>query len=104
MKRRRLRTESLKTPTMGGAAAIAADTSSSAAATIPVVGTAAAALAALIIEPIFAKSVTAAVIISGAVITYDIPHLRAARDNPVAGWRLVLHRSYAESKPPRGLI
>jgi hypothetical protein len=38
---------------------------------------AAAAWAALTFEPILAKSVAADVIISGAAITYDIPHLQA---------------------------
>ncbi len=51
---------------------MAADTSSAPAASTPVVGAAAAAFAPLSIEPIFAKSPAAAVIISGAAITYDM--------------------------------
>ena len=51
---------------------MAADTSSPAAASTPVVGAAAAAFAALIVEPIFAKSVAAAITMSGAAITNDI--------------------------------
>jgi hypothetical protein len=39
-------------------------------------------LAALIVEPMLAKSVVTAVIISGAAITYDIPHLQAALGQP----------------------
>jgi hypothetical protein len=61
---------------------MAADTSSSAATTIPVVRVAAAALAALTVEAILAKSVAAEVIISGAAITYDIPHLPPAYHDP----------------------
>src|SRR6516225_6759063 len=81
---------------------MAADTSSSAAASTPVVGAAAAAFAAVSAEPMLDRSVAAAVIISGAAITYDIPHLQAARDNPAAGWRSVTRRSYAESGHHRG--
>ncbi|CKU42370.1 Uncharacterised protein [Mycobacterium tuberculosis] len=44
-------------------------------------GPAAAALAALIDDPMFAKSVAAAAITSGAAITNDIPHLRPAQHN-----------------------
>ncbi len=51
------------------------------AARIPIVGPAAAALAALIDDPMFAKSVAAAAITSGAAITNDIPHLRPAQHN-----------------------
>src|ERR1700677_2006254 len=54
---------------------MAADTSSAPAARTPVVGAAAAALAALIVDPIFAKSEAAAVTNSGAAITKDIPNL-----------------------------
>src|ERR1700751_2446464 len=51
---------------------MAADTSSSAAASTPVVWVAAAAWAALSVEPIFARSVAAVVISSGAAIKLDI--------------------------------
>ncbi|CLX35692.1 Uncharacterised protein [Mycobacterium tuberculosis] len=44
-------------------------------------GPAAAALAALIDDPMFAKSMAAAAITSGAAITNDIPHLRPAQHN-----------------------
>jgi hypothetical protein len=81
---------------------MAADTSSSAAASTPVVWLAATVWAALRPEPMVAKSVAAEVIISGAAITNDIPHLQAARDNPAAGWRSVLRRSYAESGTTEG--
>src|ERR1700739_2031870 len=52
-----------------------ADTSSAPAATTSVVVVAAAALAALSVEPIFARSVAAAVTNSGAAITNDMGHL-----------------------------
>lgn len=55
----------------------AADTSSAAAGSTPVVG-AAAASAALIAEPIPAKSVAAATIKYGAMIANDMPHLKPA--------------------------
>ncbi|OOK70836.1 hypothetical protein BZL30_6674 [Mycobacterium kansasii] len=51
---------------------IAADTSSAPAATKPVVGAAAAALAELIVELMSARSVAAAAMVCGAVITNDI--------------------------------
>ena len=53
---------------------MAADTSSSAAASTPVVGAAAAAFAALMFEPMPAKSVAVAATISGATNTNDISH------------------------------
>ncbi|RUP05346.1 MAG: hypothetical protein EKK34_09150 [Mycobacterium sp.] len=52
--------------------AIAADTSSAAAASRPVVGAAAAALAALTVEPMFAMSLTAVVMNSGATSRFVI--------------------------------
>src|ERR1700739_2824441 len=61
---------------------MAADTSSSAAARIPVVGAAAATLASLSVEPIFARSVAAAVTSSGAAITNDMGHLPPRHDAP----------------------
>src|SRR5262249_1734140 len=82
--------------------AMAADTSSSAATTIPAVGVAAAAFAAVSAEPMLATSVAAEVIISGAAITNDIPHLQTARDNPAAGWRSVTRRSYGAFRDHRG--
>ncbi|MFW3115705.1 hypothetical protein MHAE_18242 [Mycobacterium haemophilum DSM 44634] len=36
----------------------------------------------LIVEPIFAKSVAAAVTLAGTALTYDIPHLRPAALHP----------------------
>ncbi|VAZ90319.1 hypothetical protein LAUMK35_01236 [Mycobacterium pseudokansasii] len=51
---------------------MAADTSSAPAASSPVVGAAASARAALIDDPIVAKSPATAPTISGAAITYDI--------------------------------
>ncbi len=73
------------------------DTSSSAAASTLVVWVAASAPAALSADSIPAKSAAAAVIISGAAITNDIPHLHANQDDaqPLAG-ESVTHRSYAE--------
>src|ERR1700745_3227541 len=62
---------------------MAADTSSSAAARIPVVGVAAAALAARSDEPIFARSVAAAVTCSGVAITNDMGNLRPRHDQCV---------------------
>ncbi len=49
-----------------------ADTSSAPAADMPVVGNAAARLAALIVEPMIAKSVAAVATVSGLAITKDI--------------------------------
>lgn len=60
---------------MPNRAATAIDTSSSAAASRRVVGAAAAALAALIAEPIAAKSLEAPVNMSGAVITNKMRRL-----------------------------
>ncbi len=61
------------------------DTSSAAAGSTATVAGAAAAWAALRFEPMVAKSVAAAVIVSGAAITNDIPHLQATQDNPTVG-------------------
>src|SRR5882757_11077394 len=55
---------------------MAADTSSAPAANIPVVGAAAAALAAVIVEPILARSVAAVATTSGIAITNDMVRLR----------------------------
>src|ERR1700739_1102851 len=60
-----------------------ADTSSAPAATTSVVVVAAAALAALSVEPIFARSVAAAVTNSGAAITYAMGHLPPRHDRCV---------------------
>ena len=54
-----------------------ADTSSAAAGTSATVGGAAAICAALSAEPMPAKSVAVAAMVSGAAITNDIPHLQA---------------------------
>ena len=63
---------------------MAADTSSAPAASTPVVEGAVAALAALSVEPMLARSVAAAVIISGAAITYDLSTSNQYSDGPVA--------------------
>jgi hypothetical protein len=59
------------------------------------VGTAAAALAAVIVEPMSARSVAAAVINSGDAITNDISHLPQSATSPAVGRRLVTRRCYA---------
>src|SRR5713101_7348155 len=66
---------------------MAADTSSAPAATTSVVVAAAAALAALSVEPIFARSVAAAVTNSGAAITNDMGHLPPRHDRCVIATR-----------------
>src|ERR1700741_827638 len=66
---------------------MAADTSSSAAASTPAVGAAATAVAAPSVEPIFARSVAAEVIISGVAISNDMGHLRPRHDRCVMATR-----------------